>query len=81
MSQKVFLIWGSPETLGLSTDLFPSENSQQEMGPEMRPHREVSEGVGDREASGGATPDRHVRSGRKNSHQMTHEGFPGHTRS
>lgn len=81
MSQKVFLIRGSPETLGLSTDLSPSENSQQEMGPEMRPDGDVSEGVGDREASGGAAPDRRVRSGRKNSHQTTHEEFPGHTRS
>lgn len=33
----------------------------------MRPCREVSEVIGDREASGGAAPDRHVRNGRKQS--------------
>lgn len=80
MSQKVCLIWGSTETLSLSANLSPAENSQQEMRPEMRPHAEVAEGVRDREASGEAAPDRHVRSGRKNSHQVTNVGSLGHSR-
>lgn len=58
LPQKVCLIWGSTETLGLSINLSPAENSQQRMEPEMRPRREVPEGVRDREASEGAAPGR-----------------------
>lgn len=56
LSQKVCHIWGSTETLGLSTTLSPVQNSQQGRRSEMRLCREVPEGVWDREACGGAAP-------------------------